>query len=75
MDLKYIAKILYSMSLDMDYADAIGYMQNEINIIAKELEILKKNHCDSTLQALETIACKNGDDEFFERVLASEKEE
>lgn len=74
MDNKRIAKILYALSLDMDYADSLEYMDDEIEMIAAELEVLKKNRCDCLLQALEVIAGKNKDmEEFYEDVLKGEK--
>lgn len=65
MDNKRIAKILYALSLDMDYADSLEYMDDEIKMIAAELEVLKKNNCDCLLQALEVVAERNEDMEKF----------
>lgn len=74
MNNKRIAKILYTLSLDMDYADSLEYMNDEIEMIAAELEVLKKNKCDCLLQALEVIAGKNEDmEEFYEDALKGEK--
>ena len=61
MDLQKIAKILYNLSLDMDYADSLEYKDEEVKCITEELEILKQNECFSTLQMLEMIALKNED--------------
>ena len=41
MDLQKIAKILYNLSLDMDYADSLEYKDEEVKCITEELEILK----------------------------------
>lgn len=63
MDTRKIAEILFymslDMSLDMDYDDALDYTEEEIDCIAKELEVLKENNCDSTIQALEMITMEN----------------
>ena len=61
MDTQKIAKILYNLSLDMDYADSLEYKDEEVKCITEELEILKQNECFSTLQMLEMIALKNED--------------
>ena len=65
MDLQKIAKILYNLSLDMDYADSLEYKDEEVKCITEELEILKQNECFSTLQMLEMIALKNEDMEHW----------
>ena len=65
MDLRKIAKILYNLSLDMDYADSLEYKDEEVKCITEELEILKQNECFSTLQMLEMIALKNEDMEHW----------
>lgn len=65
MDLQKIAKILYNLSLDMDYADSLEYRDEEVKCITEELEILKQNECFSTLQMLEMIALKNEDMEHW----------
>jgi len=65
MDLQKIAKILYNLSLDMDYADSLEYRDEEVKCIVEELEILKENECFSTLQMLEMIALKNEDMEHW----------
>lgn len=65
MDLQKIAKILYDLSLDMDYADSLEYKDEEVKCITEELEILKQNECFSTLQMLEMIALKNEDMEHW----------
>ena len=61
MGTQKIAKILYNLSLDMDYADSLEYKDEEVKCITEELEILKQNECFSTLQMLEMIALKNED--------------
>lgn len=65
METEKMARILYNMSLDMDYADYIEYAEEEINCIKKELLILKENNCDSLLQALEIITMNNENMEFW----------
>lgn len=45
MDTQKIAKILYNLSLDMDYADSLEYKDEEVKCITEELEILKQNEC------------------------------
>ena len=65
MDLQKNAKILYNLSLDMDYADSLEYKDEEVKCITEELEILKQNECFSTLQMLEMIALKNEDMEHW----------
>ena len=65
MDIQKIAKILYNLSLDMDYADSLEYKDEEVKCITEELEILKQNECFSTLQMLEMIALKNEDMEHW----------
>ena len=65
MESHKIANILFYMSLDMDYADALEYKDEEVKCITEELEILKQNECFSTLQMLEMIALKNEDMEHW----------
>lgn len=65
MGTQKIAKILYNLSLDMDYADSLEYKDEEVKCITEELEILKQNGCFSTLQMLEMIALKNEDMEHW----------
>lgn len=65
MGTQKIAKILYNLSLDMDYADSLEYKDEEAKCITEELEILKQNECFSTLQMLEMIALKNEDMEHW----------
>lgn len=55
MDKHKIAKILYSMSLGLDYADGIESAEEEIEYIARDLEDVG----DSLLQVLESIALDN----------------
>ena len=59
MNFNRIANILYNMSLDMDYADNIEYMDEEISALVEALEILDKNMCACMLNTLENIALKN----------------
>ena len=66
-----IARILYNMSLDMDWEDGEEFAEEEITCIEKELDVLKENNCDSLLQALENIAMQNESMEFWkERQMA-----
>lgn len=65
MNSEKIAKILYALSLDMDYADGIEFMDYEVEEIAAELDLLKEIKCDSLIQVLEVIAGKNEDMESF----------
>ena len=41
MENKKLAKILYGMSLGLDYADGIEYAEEEIDCIAEELKKLE----------------------------------
>lgn len=59
MNNRKIAKILYSMSLGLDYADGIEFAEQEIDCIAKEL----KNVGGSLRNVIEIIACANEDQE------------
>lgn len=65
MELSRIARILYNMSLDMDYADYLEFAEEEIKQMEKELEILVENNCRCVLQAMENIAIDNEDMEFW----------
>lgn len=65
MNSEKIAKILYALSLDMDYADGIEFMDDEVEEIAAELDLLNEIKCDSLIQVLEVIAGKNEDMESF----------
>lgn len=58
---KKLAKILYGMSLGLDYADGIEYAEEEIKCITEELEGIG----DSLRNVLETIASTNEDMEKF----------
>ncbi len=58
MNSEKIAKILYALSLDMDYADGIEFMDYEVEEIAAELDLLKEIKCDSLIQVLEVITGK-----------------
>lgn len=72
MDNKTIANILYDMSLDMDWADYKEYFEGEIELIKKDLDILKNN--DSVLfHVLEIIASDNIDnyDRFEDNIFLS----
>lgn len=65
MELDRIARILYNMSLDMDYADYIEQSEEEISIMKQELEVLVDNNCASVIQALEIICGRNEDMEYW----------
>ena len=65
MKLNRIARILYNMSLDMDYADSLEFAEEEIECITKELQVLSENRCDSLMQILEVIAGENEDMEHW----------
>lgn len=60
-----MARILYNMSLDMDWEDGKEFAEEEIICIKKELDVLKENNCDFLLQALENIAMQNESMEFW----------
>ena len=65
MDNKEIARILYNMSLDMDYADSLEFAENEIDCIVGELNMVKEINCYSLFQVLEHIAMQNKDMEHW----------
>lgn len=65
MENSRIARILYNMSLDMNYAEFLEYAEEEIRYIEKELQVLEENACDSLLQALLIISMKNENMEFW----------
>lgn len=50
-----IATALYNACLDMDQFDYIELLESDINILVKEIELLKINNCNGLLQALEII--------------------
>lgn len=55
MDKHKIARILYSMSLGLDYADGIEDAEEEFEYIVRDLEDIG----DSLLQVLESTALDN----------------
>lgn len=61
MDKHKIARILYSMSLGLDYADGIEDAEEEIEYIVRDLEDIG----DSLLHVLENIALDNEKMENF----------
>lgn len=65
MEKQRIARILYNMSLDMDYGDYIEHSEEEISCIERELQVLGENNCACLLQALEVIAMQNEDMEHW----------
>ena len=63
-----IARILYNMNLDMDYADYLDLAEEEISILTKEIHDVYEKHI-SLFNVLENIALQNEDMEFWkERV-------
>ena len=67
MDNKKLAKILYGMSLGLDYADGIEYAEEEIYCIANDLQSIS----DSLRTVLENIAMSNEESGVFvDRLLA-----
>lgn len=65
MDISSIARILYNMSLDMDYMDHIEFAKEEISGIELGLRNLEENRYECLLCALENIALKNEHLEFW----------
>lgn len=60
MDNREIALILFNLQLDMDYADAKPYGKMEVNMLGKDIAMLRKE--DSPLfYVLENIAMLNDD--------------
>lgn len=60
MDNREIALILFNLQLDMDYADAKPYGKMEVNMLEKDIAMLRKD--DSPLfYVLENIAMQNDD--------------
>ena len=71
MENKKLAKILYGMSLGLDYADGIEYANEEIDCISQELERIG----DSLRNVLETIASSNeGMEKFVDDLMKGEFE-
>lgn len=61
-----IAKILYGMSLGLDYADGIEYAEDEIACIANDLDGIG----DSLKHVLENIAMSNKESgDFVDSIL------
>lgn len=56
-----MARILYSMSLGLDYADGIEFAEEEIEYIARDLDDIG----DSLLHVLENIALDNEKRNFY----------
>lgn len=61
MENKKLAKILYGMSIGLDYADGIEYAEEEIECISQDLERIG----DSLRNILENIVSSNEDMEKF----------
>lgn len=71
MDNNKVAKILYGMSLGLDYADGLEFADQEIKFITEELD----NSGDSLRNVLENIAASNaGMESFVDELLNREKE-
>lgn len=64
MEKSRIARILYNMSLDMNYADYVEFTEHDITCITNELQMLKENGCNCLLQILENITMQNEDMEM-----------
>lgn len=58
---KEIVKQLIEMSLDMDYMDYADCIENEINIITKELEQIKNT---ALYSLLDKVVYMNGNEEL-----------
>lgn len=69
MELDKMARILYNLSLDMDYADSIELADLEIGELEKELSVLKKLDCACLLQALSVITSQNEHMEFWHEAM------
>ena len=66
MNNEKIAKILYGLSLGLDYADGIEYAEDEIACIANDLDGIG----DSLKHVLENIAMSNKESgAFVDRIL------
>lgn len=66
MNNEKIAKILYGLSLGLDYADGIEYAEDEIACIANDLDGIG----DSLKHVLENIAMSNKESgDFVDRLL------
>lgn len=65
MPLEQIARILYNMSRNMDYADNLEHAEEKITCLKKELLVLNDHGCNSLLQTLEIIAMQNKNMEFW----------
>ena len=65
MDCERMARILFNMSLDMNYADCLEMAETEIAYLADELRKVKESGCDSLFQALEIISMQNESMEFW----------
>ena len=72
MELDKMARILFNLSLDMDYADSIEFADLEIGEIEKELNLLKKHNCACLLQVLDVIASRDEHMEFWHESIRSE---
>lgn len=73
MKLKSIARALYNLSLDMDFADYAEHAEDDIECITKELQTMNKNGCNCTLQALETIATEYEVNNFWQEIRISKE--
>ena len=73
MEKRRIARILFNMSLGLDYADGIECAEKEIEYITKELNLLKETNCDALLNTLENIALQNEKLEFWKEEIHGEE--
>ena len=73
MPTERIARILYNMALDMDYADGIEEAEDEIKYITAELQTMRTEKLDSLFNVLENIALKNENMEFWKEGVCGEK--
>lgn len=69
MEYERMARILFNMSLDMDYADYLETAEEEIACLADELRKVKESGCDCLMQALEIISTQNESMEFWKEDL------
>lgn len=54
MDNRELATELYNSCLDMDFMDYIEISEEEIDMLVKEIEVLKNNNCNMILNILES---------------------
>ena len=54
MDNRELAIELYNSCLDMDFMDYIETSEEEIEMLVREIEVLKNNNCNCILSILES---------------------